>query len=145
MGIFLHRVSVSFPVILAGEVILAVPFIPRCNQSLDGRDNPGSPVLPLTFVSSHFAGSFWDPSCQHPRHLRWDGRSLYIHAWIICCSQQPQVWTPPVPDLQIWVPFSLLSRTPTPQTAQRKIREIVQLVKQQEQKYPQGVALQRSK
>ncbi|XP_049631819.1 insulin-like growth factor 2 mRNA-binding protein 2 isoform X4 [Suncus etruscus] len=31
------------------------------------------------------------------------------------------------------------------QTAQRKIREIVQLVKQQEQKYPQGVTLQRSK
>ncbi|XP_054556396.1 insulin-like growth factor 2 mRNA-binding protein 2 isoform X3 [Talpa occidentalis] len=31
------------------------------------------------------------------------------------------------------------------QTAQRKIREIVQLVKQQEQKYPQGVASQRSK
>ncbi|XP_053774155.1 insulin-like growth factor 2 mRNA-binding protein 2 isoform X4 [Desmodus rotundus] len=31
------------------------------------------------------------------------------------------------------------------QTAQRKIREIVQQVKQQEQKYPQGVASQRSK
>ncbi|XP_054985601.1 insulin-like growth factor 2 mRNA-binding protein 2 isoform X3 [Sorex araneus] len=31
------------------------------------------------------------------------------------------------------------------QTAQRKIREIVQLVKQQEQKYPQGVAPPRSK
>ncbi|XP_028635525.1 insulin-like growth factor 2 mRNA-binding protein 2 isoform X6 [Grammomys surdaster] len=31
------------------------------------------------------------------------------------------------------------------QTAQRKIREIVQQVKQQEQKYPQGVAPQRSK
>lgn len=37
------------------------------------------------------------------------------------------------------VPFSLL------QTAQRKIREIVQQVKQQAQKYPQGVAPQRSK
>ncbi|KAM9225132.1 insulin-like growth factor 2 mRNA-binding protein 2 isoform 4-T4 [Dugong dugon] len=31
------------------------------------------------------------------------------------------------------------------QTAQRKIREIVQLVKQQEQKYPQGVGSQRTK
>ena len=49
------------------------------------------------------------------------------------------------PDENEEVTVRIIGHFSASQTAQRKIREIVQQVKQQEQKYPQGVASQSSK
>ena len=115
-------------------------------------------LLLLSLSVQQFPGSFWGSTpLSFPSSLGVGGRSS---ATLLPGSKgshrkgfsgayhllSPSPTQPPTACPQNWVPFSPLSPSPPLlQTAQRKIREIGQQVKQQEQKYPQGVASQRSK